>query len=428
MFILFRRLRHNLLMKDSFRKYVAYGFGELLLVVVGILVALQIDNWNEDRKERAMLQSYLESIARNMSEDIGELEPLREHRLRARHAAARFDFLRNRHSFEVDEIFYLNQLMFLSTRELFFSSNTSGFEALKSSGVLDRLQGSGIEHLLSAYYDKVNQINLLESSLYNAVRPISIELKREQPRDLENYAINNPQALTPERFQEVQPLFSVLINSPMMGALTDSQAANHLLMLHYDSLKLLGEAFIDAVDAGRLNADELLPRTPLDDWNANLGLPGLVEDGRPALEAYWLSTSTPPGTSGFRFDSVRMEPRELQVEYLGGADWASVYLLAMNVATGRTHADFSRFETLTLELKGDLGGEVVKVHVKDADYPDHLAPISVDLTLADDWRTYEIDLADFAPTDFSRLHVVLGFLIYPAEMPQGFSVRNAHYH
>ena len=414
-------------MTDSFRKYIAYGFGELLLVVVGILIALQIDNWNEDRKEQAMLHSYLESIARNMSEDIGELAPLREHRLQARAAGADFSFLRNRDSFDIDEIFFLNRLMLVSTSETFFSSNTSGFEALKSSGVLDRLQGSGLERLLSAYYDKVNQIGLLESSFYNSVRPISIELKREHPRDLNSYAINNPQALPPERFQELQPLYSRLVNSPMMVALADSQASNHLLMLHYDSLTQLGQAFIHAVEKGEVDSSEVMPRTSLDNWNAQRGLPDVVDNGHPALEAYWLSTTTPIGTSVFRFDSVRMAPGELRIDYAGGADWASVYWMAMNVSTGRTHADFSRFSKLNLELKGDRGGEVLTVHVKDADYPDDRAPIGVELTLSADWRTYEIDLAEFAPNDFSRLHVALGFLIFPAENPLAFSIRNARY-
>jgi hypothetical protein len=414
-------------MTDSFRKYIVYGFGELMLVVVGILIALQIDNWNEDRKERAMLQSYLESIARNMQEDLNELKPLREHRLQARHMAARFIHLTRKDKFDIDEIFFLNQVMLLSTSEYFFSSNTSGFEALKGSGVLDRLQGSSIEHLLSAYYDKVNQISLLESSLYSAVRSISFELKREQIRGLENYAINNPQALPPERFQELQPQFGQLINSPMMGALADSQASNHLLMLHYDSLKQLGQAFIHEVERGRLDASEVLPHTSLDNWNANLGLPTIVDNGDPALEAYWLDSTTPIGTTVFRFDSVRMADGELQISYPGGAEWAAVYWSPMNLTTGRNSADFTRFTRLNLELKGEQGGETITVHVKDADYPDDRAPIGVDLTLFEDWQTYEIDLDKFAPSDFSKLHIALGFLIYPAENPLAFSVRNARY-
>jgi hypothetical protein len=181
MLLLLRRLKHNSFMNTSFRKYAAYAVGELLLVVVGILIALQIDNWNDDRKERAVLESYLESIARNIREDLGELRPLRKHRLEARHAAAMFDLLRTRDRFDVNEIYFLNQMRELSTREMFFNANTSGFEALKSAGVLNRLQGSGIERLLSRYYDTVNQVGSLESSLYDVVRPISLEMSRELP-------------------------------------------------------------------------------------------------------------------------------------------------------------------------------------------------------------------------------------------------------
>ena len=82
---------------------------------------------------------------------------------------------------------------------------------------------------------------------------------------------------------------------------------------------------------------------------------------------------------------------------------------------------------LQLELKGDQGGERVLVHVKDAEYPDDRSPIGVEITLDADLRSYEIDLDEFEPNDLARLHVVLGFLIYPAEQPLAFSVRNARY-
>lgn len=428
MLFLFRRLKHDLLMKGSFRKYSAYAFGEMLLVVIGILVALQIDNWNEDRKQRDTLQSYLESIARNMREDLAELERLRDYRLEVRHAAAMYPYLRNRDRYEVDEIFFVSQVADLSMAETFFSANTSGFEALKSSGVLDRLQGSAAEHLMSDYYDTVNQIGLLESSLYGVVRPILIELMRDRPTDLEDFAIRNPSALPPERFEALQPAFSSLINSPMMGALAESQGANSQLMLHYDSLRVLGQAFDRAVESGELGSPEAELHTPFDDWVDGVGLPDIVRNGQPALEAYWLVGARPQDQQRFRFDSFRMRGDELRVDYPGNTDWASVYWQAINISEGRSNMDFSRFGGLRLELKGERGGEVLKVHVKDADYPDDLAPISVEVTLTDDWQTYDIDLAEFAPTDFARLHVVLGLLIHPARDPLSFSIRNAHYY
>ena len=48
----FRRIRQNLLNHQKFSKYLLYAVGEILLVVIGILIALQVDNWNEARKLR----------------------------------------------------------------------------------------------------------------------------------------------------------------------------------------------------------------------------------------------------------------------------------------------------------------------------------------------------------------------------------------
>ena len=47
----FRRIRQKLLSENKFSKYLFYAIGEIILVVIGILIALQINNWNENRKE-----------------------------------------------------------------------------------------------------------------------------------------------------------------------------------------------------------------------------------------------------------------------------------------------------------------------------------------------------------------------------------------
>jgi hypothetical protein len=54
----FRRIRKNLADKNQFLKYARYAIGEIVLVVIGILIALQINTWNEHRKERALEQDY----------------------------------------------------------------------------------------------------------------------------------------------------------------------------------------------------------------------------------------------------------------------------------------------------------------------------------------------------------------------------------
>jgi len=48
----FRQIRQRLLTDNKFSKYLLYAVGEILLVVIGILIALQVDNWNEARLAR----------------------------------------------------------------------------------------------------------------------------------------------------------------------------------------------------------------------------------------------------------------------------------------------------------------------------------------------------------------------------------------
>jgi hypothetical protein len=62
MIILFRRFRQGLLTENKFSKYFIYAIGEIVLVMIGILLALQVSNWNENSKQRAIEQDYLVSL------------------------------------------------------------------------------------------------------------------------------------------------------------------------------------------------------------------------------------------------------------------------------------------------------------------------------------------------------------------------------
>ena len=138
-------------MTGKFPKYSAYAVGEMLLVIVGILIALQIDNWNSDRQEQKLLNGYLKSIARNMQEDAAELDALREARVSSieRSVRATNFLVQNRNStFDVGEVFFAVCAIDRSSRLLSFHPNTSGCEALKTSGVLGWLLGRDSEGLL----------------------------------------------------------------------------------------------------------------------------------------------------------------------------------------------------------------------------------------------------------------------------------------
>ena len=65
MITFFKKIRHQLLSKNKFSKYLTYAIGEIILVVIGILIALTINNWNEKQKELAQEQLILNSFIEN---------------------------------------------------------------------------------------------------------------------------------------------------------------------------------------------------------------------------------------------------------------------------------------------------------------------------------------------------------------------------
>jgi len=69
MLTFFRRIRKGLLGSGATGKYLLYAIGEITLVVIGILIALQINNWNEYRKERITEISYLEAIKEELADN-----------------------------------------------------------------------------------------------------------------------------------------------------------------------------------------------------------------------------------------------------------------------------------------------------------------------------------------------------------------------
>ena len=61
----FRKIRYDLMEKNKTGKYLKYAIGEILLVMVGILLALQVSNWNSDRKDRISERKLLDNIHRD---------------------------------------------------------------------------------------------------------------------------------------------------------------------------------------------------------------------------------------------------------------------------------------------------------------------------------------------------------------------------
>jgi hypothetical protein len=70
----FRKIRYNLMSENRTGKYFKYAIGEIILVVIGILIALQINNWNEQRKDRTKEHILLKQLQEDYQANLMQLE------------------------------------------------------------------------------------------------------------------------------------------------------------------------------------------------------------------------------------------------------------------------------------------------------------------------------------------------------------------
>ncbi|MEZ4793038.1 MAG: DUF6090 family protein [Gelidibacter sp.] len=71
---LFKNIRKNLLAEGKNSKYLKYAIGEIILVVIGILIALQINNWNQERVVKAQNQMIVQNLNKEFNENLVELD------------------------------------------------------------------------------------------------------------------------------------------------------------------------------------------------------------------------------------------------------------------------------------------------------------------------------------------------------------------
>ena len=76
----FRKIRQNLLMENRTSKYFKYAFGEIILVMIGILLALQVNNWNDNRKNNVQEQQILKQLTEDYNSNLLQLEQKIIHR------------------------------------------------------------------------------------------------------------------------------------------------------------------------------------------------------------------------------------------------------------------------------------------------------------------------------------------------------------
>ena len=131
----FRKIRQNLLMENKTGKYFKYAIGEIALVVIGILIALQLNTWKADIEERKMETSHLQNILEDLlvQLEIIDAQIIHEKMLTSK-ADSAYSYFNGKLSIsQLEPILYGSSS--LGYRKTFIESNSSFMELLSTGGL-----------------------------------------------------------------------------------------------------------------------------------------------------------------------------------------------------------------------------------------------------------------------------------------------------
>jgi len=145
----FRKIRKNMIKENKVSKYMLYAIGEIVLVVIGILIALSINNWNEHRKNANQELKLLQSFKIGLEKDLSDIDSnISGHTKGLNSANMILNLLESNQTYNDTLAKHFSNVMEPSR----FVNSTSAFETLKTKGI-DLITNEDLRNQLINVYD-----------------------------------------------------------------------------------------------------------------------------------------------------------------------------------------------------------------------------------------------------------------------------------
>ena len=227
----FRRIRQRLLSENKFSRYLLYAIGEIVLVVIGILIALQINNWNDTRKLSERELSLLGELKSNLETNLFNLEKDIEIQIEgARHIDSLISHLEHRLPYKPSISVHLKKGNFAPDVIL----TSSAFETLKSSGLelirSDSLRRQIIELFEVTYPYLIQETRRLEDQVWPAVVVPAMQKYIRYDPDFNPMPVDYPQMLDDEEFVNMWSFRRAMRNASTRRKQTAVQKTSEVIM------------------------------------------------------------------------------------------------------------------------------------------------------------------------------------------------------
>jgi len=229
-----------------FSKYLIYAIGEIILVIIGILLALQINNKNSERIERKTFESNLQFVIEDLEQDRTELLRLKNERQRVWNKSGyMLQAVKEGKTLTTQEIYENSEIMIWKAFEI----NTNGLERILSSNIYESFEFQPVRKKIRVYQIVYQRIKNLEKKLNESVE----EMEREMSKDgsiLELYEYTNLLFISDELGDSVKSEIEtyhidfdkfIVNNPPMLSLFLRGELTTKVIMDTYDYQMELGE-------------------------------------------------------------------------------------------------------------------------------------------------------------------------------------------
>ena len=435
--LLTRWIKHHHFMNNNTRKYLGYAAGEIVLVIVGILIALQIDAWYGNKQIIRDLNTQLRAIAESISQDIASVTRLKQQRTDSIFGSNRLNMSTGAPDlaeswYNRDYVAFASNLTAISQEPVYFVANTGAHRTIESSGYINHISDDSLRRNLHDYYATVERIIFVEREMSTFVNEVTLKYQTETTQGFPTYLLQEPLFAWQPQDTDDNEVFRRNFREAYRRLLQDSvtlalirSGRNQPLLKDYEHLLSLGNVLLAQIDSFVQRRQYASTDGEVFHADGLTGSPRVIHQGR--FEAHSLglfSAGFPdPTKEGEDIYRVRMEHDHLTVNYPGDKDWYFVYALVgpLDVSFRRKSLDYSRFDRIRLELKRNSGCEDLRLVLKDLSDANDGSQANVSLTLSDQWETYDYTLSLFSDAELRQLHVPSGFLMGNA---CSFSVRD----
>lgn len=221
---LFRRVRQSLLSQNKYRKYISYAVGEIILVVIGILIALTINNFQNrkilDQKEQTYLKGLKEEFATNKvklknlivvnKQNYSGVKKILDHT--------------GKSSAKLSEKEFSTMMINSFSYDIFYNPNNSLLNEMISSGSLKDISNQQLRAMLTNWISTLEDISRQEKDM-DKQRELVVDMLRSNDKSLRKmleYADKNTTYNLAESNQDISNL-----------SLLDSNAFENNLLLFY---------------------------------------------------------------------------------------------------------------------------------------------------------------------------------------------------